>query len=456
MYCGNDTDDVAIVPEVQQEPNIDLRASGLTVTKDGKVSFSYEITTSGSTVPASTAELYWISANGNLIGTPLYSVNMSTVNGRHGPIHAAGVDLENRPNNAAKLALVLDGKNVVAEKSEGNNRIEALPEDPDDQIVEAKPVASGVLTQPVSLTGNLHYMDVDMYSFTVQTRQKIAFDYDSSNLHGVLRIFDSSGREISEGNGLWIKNGEGTRIRNGLSTPGAADTLREDAPSVTGLLWRQSYLEVTFAQAGTYYIGVSGENNQRYNAMTGDGDSASPTKDLGNNSYQLVVTPITQPPTSVAGQAVIRGTVYMPNGPLTSILVSLSSNNGSVIQGNRTTWVTIHGRASSPQKLATVSGNLRNSTGDQVLQLDWSPGAADNSPALTGLQGAEWIPYVADWASSTLRAIGLVGSQVQLVGHSWGSYVAQRIGAVERLGTVNSIVALDPARMGKALCANMT
>jgi pimeloyl-ACP methyl ester carboxylesterase len=140
-----------------------------------------------------------------------------------------------------------------------------------------------------------------------------------------------------------------------------------------------------------------------------------------------------------------------PNGRLTSIVVSLSSNNGSAILGNRTTWVTIHGRDSSPAALTTVSRNLRTSTGDQVLQLDWSPGAGDNSPALTGLQGAEWIPYVSDWASSTLRAIGLVGSQVQLVGHSWGSYVAQRIGAIERLGTVNSIVALDPARMGKGI-----
>lgn len=37
---------------------------------------------------------------------------------------------------------------------------------------------------------------------------------------------------------------------------------------------------------------------------------------------------------------------------------------------------------------------------------------------------------------------------MNLAGHSWGSYVAARIAAPERSGSVNALVAMDPAFAG--------
>jgi len=118
-------------------------------------------------------------------------------------------------------------------------------------------------------------------------------------------------------------------------------------------------------------------------------------------------------------------------------------------------YLVIHGRADAPTgKFETLAKTLARHSGIQVLLLDWSQGAADNYIPQVGLYGAEWIPYVADWAASALRNIGIGGVKLNLGGHSWGSYVAARIAAPERSGMVNALVAMDPARAGVGFAAD--
>ncbi|MFO0879777.1 MAG: right-handed parallel beta-helix repeat-containing protein [Gemmataceae bacterium] len=132
--------------------------------------------------------------------------------------------------------------------------------------------------------------------------------------------------------------------------------------------------------------------------------------------------------------------------------VSLTRQNGQPIQFDRMTWLVIHGRAddsgvneaeeSSFEKLAAVLSARRPN--DQVLLLDWSEGSKDNHPSDIGLDGAGWIPFVGTWVKEVLKQLGIESSQLGLIGHSWGSYVAYEI-AKQVDGKSERIVALDPA-----------
>jgi len=119
------------------------------------------------------------------------------------------------------------------------------------------------------------------------------------------------------------------------------------------------------------------------------------------------------------------------------------------ISGGRT-WVIIHGRNGSAADLSSLAGAIAGRRpSDQVLVLDWEQGAADNFPC--GLNGAVWIPYVADWADSILKSKGVRAEDVSLIGHSWGTYVAYYMAANWKALSghgVKDIVALDPALRG--------
>ena len=119
-----------------------------------------------------------------------------------------------------------------------------------------------------------------------------------------------------------------------------------------------------------------------------------------------------------------------------------SDNPTIPIRLDAVTWIVIHGRESRPaadniHAIATALDKVSDS--DQVLVVDWSAAAE------SGLFGGEsYIVPVATWVAKALAAYGLRGSQLNLVGHSWGSYVAEEL-AERTNGGVNSIVALDPA-----------
>jgi pimeloyl-ACP methyl ester carboxylesterase len=126
----------------------------------------------------------------------------------------------------------------------------------------------------------------------------------------------------------------------------------------------------------------------------------------------------------------------IPGGPLTVV---------EPIETNLQTWVVIHGKDSMSESFQSMAVAIDEyKAGDQVLVLDWMQGASDNNfPEF--LDGAGWIPYVASWATEILtNVLSIASSNLLLVGHSWGSFVAYEIADL-MTGGARAIVALDPA-----------
>lgn len=132
--------------------------------------------------------------------------------------------------------------------------------------------------------------------------------------------------------------------------------------------------------------------------------------------------------------------------------VSIVPRQGGLtpIRDDVVTWVVIHGRNSSPQaaSLSALATSLDVvQPDDQVLWLDWSDAAASGS---LGGAGENYIKPVATWAAAALRDYGFTSSQLNLVGHSWGAYVAAELAErfpspTSAVGQVHTIVAIDPA-----------
>ena len=144
----------------------------------------------------------------------------------------------------------------------------------------------------------------------------------------------------------------------------------------------------------------------------------------------------------------LTGTVTY--GSSTKSVAIRSYQAGGPIFDDRPTWIVIHGRNSSPSVsyLAGLSAAIDGySASDQVLVLDWSAAAASG---WIGGAGENYIIPVGSWMAGKLSSYGLTPDELNLVGHSWGAYVAaetaERVPApVGVTPQVNSIVALDPA-----------
>jgi Ca2+-binding RTX toxin-like protein len=151
----------------------------------------------------------------------------------------------------------------------------------------------------------------------------------------------------------------------------------------------------------------------------------------------------------------IGGAFFDQDGIPFIFTLSKSDNDSGDIDPAVKTWIIIHGLNSSTesennvfQELADVIRTLPPS--DQVLLLDWTA-AADAaelgswefpSPDVGNVEAR--IPYLASKAASVLTDYGFDPSNINLIGASFGAYVAAEI--ADTLGGVNSIVALDPAR----------
>ncbi|MEZ0264269.1 MAG: pre-peptidase C-terminal domain-containing protein [Phycisphaerae bacterium] len=125
--------------------------------------------------------------------------------------------------------------------------------------------------------------------------------------------------------------------------------------------------------------------------------------------------------------------------------VTLSLTNASglatPIDPNRETWVTIHGWLGSPIAMADIAHSIDAASRHvQVLQLDWSSVASDVNPFNVVFAIAD----VGEWAANKLESWGIPGSNINLVGHSYGGYMTDEI-ARNVTGGVDRIVALDPA-----------
>lgn len=130
--------------------------------------------------------------------------------------------------------------------------------DSDDQIREAANL--GAIQGTLARNGSVaEPTDVDMFRFTVSRGQRVTFDIDrpSGNLDSYLRLFDAAGNQL---------------------------TFNDDAPGPGEASSYESYLDYTFTNAGTYYLGISGYGNSRYNATTGAGDASG---SIG--AYALVI-----------------------------------------------------------------------------------------------------------------------------------------------------------------------
>ncbi|RLS54415.1 MAG: hypothetical protein DWH91_11905 [Planctomycetota bacterium] len=135
-----------------------------------------------------------------------------------------------------------------------------LAGDSDDQISEARFLGDLSATRIVS-GPSVTSKDVDMFSFTVSTGQRVTFDIDRprGRLDSVIRLFSADGTQLN--------------INDDGAAPGEPASL-------------ESYLDVTFVAGGTYYMGVSGYSNWSYSAITGAGDIRAST-----GRYTLTLTP---------------------------------------------------------------------------------------------------------------------------------------------------------------------
>lgn len=278
-------------------------------------------------------------------------------------------------------------------------------QDPNDRVGGAIPL--GAITNTIFYTNALGFArDVDVCSFTVTAGQRLSFDIDrpsGSTVDSVLRLFDSSGNQLPGG---FNNDGRG---------PGETNST-------------ESYLEYSFTNSGTYYVGISGYPNTNYSGATGTNDATGST---GN--YVLVVSP------GLAGTARVEG--YTTDYP-----VDILRLDRRAIDPSKRTWLVVHGRNSSRTNanIALTATNLSlRYPSDQILTLDWREAA--NFSGVLGLGGEDAIKNVGIFAAGALVDYGFVGTNLNLVGHSWGSYVADEL--AERIpGGVNTIVGLDPAQ----------
>ena len=290
----------------------------------------------------------------------------------------------------------------IIDAGSGDYRIQVslITDDPDDQISGA--AAIGAIHQTFARSGAIDAAtDVDMFSFSVAPGQRISFDIDqTSTLDSHLRLFNSNGLELF--------------ANDNAPGPGEAGST-------------SSYLEYTFINGGTFYVGISGSGNAAYDPLSGTGDVGAST-----GSYTLVVS------------SGLAGTIRRP-GETTDYLVDLMGfgTNMVSISSNQRTWIVIHGWNSSRSNeniVAVAQSLFQTRPDDQILTLDWSAAANTFSPFLA----EDSIVPVAQWAATALNGYGFAGTNLNLVGHSFGSYVADEI--AQRIpGGVNTIVTLDPA-----------
>lgn len=265
----------------------------------------------------------------------------------------------------------------------------------------------GDLDGPEKVKAKLNSIDSKDYRFQVSAGEVIAFDLDpkKSDFDGTFQIFDDDQNELAQNIG------------------GVAP--RESAGD--------GYFEFTVPADGFYTVRISSPVGGKFILET------TPLNRITNEG--------------AAGGSQVLGEISLPNPgkhkKSTDIsLERVTANPGPApaIVGNQATWIVIHGRADSKESFRDLAKTIEEQTGDQVLLLDWSQGAGDNTKKGQQLDGAEWIPEVGIWLSEYLKQKGISSDQTYLVGHSWGSYVAYQSGA--DMGDVQGIIALDPARTG--------
>ncbi|MHB8862117.1 MAG: DVUA0089 family protein [Pirellulaceae bacterium] len=205
--------------------------------------------------------------------------------------------------------------------------VQALPVDTDDSLNEATLLGAVTTTPQIVSNSIVTDIDVDIYRFTVNAGQIVGFDIDTllnapGGLGSYLRLFNDQGQQLAFNN-------------NGVAI----------GETVLGI---DAYLQYTFTERGTYYLGVSNSNNTQYNPLTGTGDTAGGDDSIG--AYSLAVQAIqtgnpslnlsVNPATIREDGGTTTATITRTNGDDSqALVVNLASND--VSEASVTTTVTI-------------------------------------------------------------------------------------------------------------------
>ena len=137
-----------------------------------------------------------------------------------------------------------------------------------------------------------------------------------------------------------------------------------------------------------------------------------------------------------------------------SFPVFLMSVDGTPIEPNKKTWIVTHGIWSNTDEdknnitIRDLAKAIKKHEGDngvnaQVLLMDWSSLSGYGFNILTAITAELWLKPVAEWMHEQLSNYGISGSNVNLAGHSLGTYISYYLS--EQYGNVASIIAFDPA-----------
>lgn len=191
--------------------------------------------------------------------------------------------------------------------------------------------------------------------------------------------------------------------------------------------------------AGTYYVRVRQRSSEARSYQIEEGIQLT-----FSTPYRLTLECQVPEFTYTIAPTRVTGTALLSKDSQKQINISLSSYENNLIVADKETWIVAHGRNDSSSSFLGLAGSIQDARPNaQVLLIDWSEGAKS-----VLLEGANWTVQVGEWAVRVLEEIGISMQSVNLVGHSWGTYVAAFLAkaSIRRAdGNVNVFVALDPA-----------
>jgi len=331
-------------------------------------------------------------------------------------------------NDSVNIAIRVDDYgNYVKESNEGNNFNRGLGRDRDA-------VANTTSNSKPDLNGTYFNVQTNgLWGQNINASGRVANSGNSSSGKFYVHYYLSTNDDINSGDYFL-----GTKYVSSIS-PGSSRY-------VSNSLRLPSSLPEGFTARDDVFIAMYVDRN---NDISESNESNNRNLGVGLDTDKIRLNPMRTVSHSLEWKEA------NPNGHRSSISVRLDrmthNNSAPNISGDVTTWVVIHGRADNRYSFTGMANAIDGyKTGDQVLTLDWSQDAANNTDYgvlghLVGLNGAEWIPKVGEWANSQLASLGIHSSKLNLVGHSWGSYVAYEI-AKRSSGGNDKIIALDPAK----------
>ena len=117
----------------------------------------------------------------------------------------------------------------------------------------------------------------------------------------------------------------------------------------------------------------------------------------------------------------------------------------TALDSSRSLWLVIHGRKDGENNFRELNSSFRrNAGGAQVVSVDWASGA-EPAPGWWNAapNGVQFI-NLAENLSSQLESQGFRRDRVNVVAHSWGTFVGYEL--AKSLGSVGNFIAMDPTK----------